>query len=123
MTKKAIVLVGHGSGLKGFEAPMKKVAAKLREKDGRRLVFCSYLKGVTPSVEEQVSRAVRRGANAIYVVPYFLLIGNHVRHDIPRMVRRVRSKWRGKARVILCPFLGYDPAIATVVEKRLKAAR
>ena len=67
-------------------------------------------------VAERCSRVVR-------VLPYFLLTGNHVKKDIPRIVREARRFHRGRARVVLCPYLGYDERIAAVAADRLRGKR
>ena len=120
--KKAVIIVGHGSKRRGFEAAMVRVAGALRKKrDG--LVLCAYLGSASPSVPEAISRCVRRGAREIVVVPYFVLAGDHVARDIPEMVRQAAEKHRGKTKVRLSPYLGYHAKIVSVVQERIRQAR
>jgi len=87
-----------------------------------RDVHCAYLEINFPSIPEAVRRAVRRGARDIRVLPYFILAGNHVRKDIPRIVRLEARRWKRKAKIRLCPYLGYHEKIVSVVKERIQHA-
>ena len=122
-SKTAVIIVGHGSRLKGFEKAMEKVAASLRK--GRRffLVQCAYLEITSPLISEAIDRCIQKGADEVRVLPYFLLMGNHVKFDIPAIIAGFRKKHRGKARVLLCPYLGFHEKIVAVVKERLQGVR
>jgi len=57
------------------------------------------------------------------VLPYFLLMGVHIKEDIPKIVRLLRRKYRAKIKIILCPYLGYHEKIVSVVSQRLGEGR
>ena len=111
--------MGHGSKAKGFNRAMLRVARRLRQ-TAFRDVRCAYLEINSPSIPEAVRQAVRRGARDVRVLPYFVLTGNHVKKDIPRLVRLERDRWKRKAKVRLCPYLGYDERIVSVVKERIR---
>ncbi len=115
----AVVLVGHGSKAKAFDGAMKRVAASLR-KGAFSSVRCAYLEITAPSIPEAIGRAVREGARDVRVVPYFVLSGRHIREHIPQIVAGERARWKGKAKIVLCPYLGYDERIVAVVKDRLR---
>ena len=118
----AVVLVGHGSKAKDFDGAMKKVARALR-KGPFASVCCAYLEINSPSIPEAVESAVRDGSREVRVLPYFLLSGRHIREDIPRIVSEERGRWKNKAKIVLCPYLGFDPRIVEVVRERVKHGR
>ena len=118
--KTSVVLVGHGSKARGFEAPMKKVAQDLSRSGRYRDVIPAYFEIASPSIPEAVGLCVKRGASRVKVLPYFLLLGAHVTQDIPSIVASEKKKYSRRAAVILCPYLGYDPRISEVAKKRIE---
>ena len=115
----AVVLVGHGSKTLGFDGAMKKVALAIRRKKGIHEVRCAFLEVTAPSIPQAIEDCVRRHASEVRVLPYFVLTGKHVLQDIPRIVREVARHYRGKAKIVLCPYLGYHPKIVSVVKERI----
>ena len=114
-----MVLVGHGSKTRGFDGAMQKVARQLRRERLYREVYCAFLEVSVPSIPEAILRCVQRGAREVRILPYFVLTGKHVTRDIPRIVREAARQHRGKAKIILCPYLGYHSKIVSVVKDRI----
>ena len=123
MKKRAVLIVGHGSKLKGFQKSMEQLARRIRRDRQFAIVLCAYLEITPPPISEAIDRCVQKGADEIRVLPYFLSMGNHVKSDIPRLVSLARKKYRGQAKIMLCPYLGYDEKIVAVVQERLDEAR
>lgn len=115
----SVVLIGHGSKARGFEAPLKKVARDISRTKRFRDVVPAYLEINKPSIPEAIRWCVERGAAHVKVLPYFLLLGLHVTEDIPGIVAAEKKKHSKKAKVDLCPYLGYDRGISGIVLKRL----
>lgn len=118
--RKGLILIGHGSRQSGFDAAMKKVARALRKEKKFDFVLCAYNEIAAPSFSEAVDILVKKGATKIYALPYFLQAGRHVRRDIPTLVRGLRKKYLGRAKIILYPYLGYDARVVEIVRHRLK---
>ncbi len=116
-SKRAVILVGHGSKALGFDRAMKRVALRLRQRGYR--VICAFLEINPPSIPEAIEKAAKQSTR-IDVLPYFLLRGNHIVRDIPEIIREARKKHGSSVEIRLCPYLGFDEAIVKVVEKRLK---
>ncbi len=121
MKKKAVLIVGHGSKLKGFQRPMEQLARRLRQRKQYLIVLCAYLEITPPSIVDAIEHCIKKGADEVLVLPYFLLMGNHVKIDIPRIVSRAKKRYAKQAEIRLCPYLGYDDRLAEVAEKRLRA--
>lgn len=115
--------MGHGSKAAGFERAMLRAARALGRRLGKTPVNAGYLEINSPSIGDAVDACVRAGARTVKILPYFLLTGRHVREHIPQIVRAARKRHRGRARIVLCPYLGFDPKIVDVLERRLKAGR
>ena len=121
--KTAVLIVGHGSRIKGFEKSLEKMASALKREGRFFLVQCAYLEITTPSLFTAIGRCVKKGAREVRVLPYFLLMGNHVKSDIPRIVVAARKKYKGQAKILLSPYLGFHEKIVAVINERLKRAR
>ena len=117
------MLVGHGSKARGFDSAMKRVAAALRRTKNYREVRCAFLEVSKPSIPDAVSHCIQDGAREVRLLPYFVLTGNHVRHDIPGIVRETAARHAGRAKIILCPYLGYHPKLVSVVRQRIREGR
>ena len=115
----AVVLAGHGSKTRGFDAAMGQVAAALRRRRTFGEVCCAFLEAAEPSIPEAINRCVDRGARQVRVLPYFVLTGKHVLYDIPQIVREASRRHANKAEIILCPYLGYHPKLVSVVKQRI----
>ena len=118
--KSAIILISHGSRCLGFDTPLRKVQRILQREIKNNKVLLAYLEINSPSISEAVDRCVRDGFKEIRLLPYFVLLGNHVKKDIPAIVSDCKKKYRGKARITLCPYLGFDKKIVDVVKERLR---
>lgn len=117
--KKAVIIVGHGSRQKGFGRAMEGIARGIRRDKRYSLVVCAYLEITSPGLEEAIDRCARQKFTEIRILPYFLLTGRHVRAHIPDLARRVRQKYGTKIKIVLCPYLGFDPALVSLAKKRI----
>lgn len=115
--------MGHGSRLRGFEKTMKQVASSLRRTRKFFMVKCAYLEITAPSIPSAIDTCVKKGAGEVKIVPYFLLLGNHVKSDIPKIAAQAKKKHRGKTKILLCPYLGFHEKIVEVVTQRLEQAK
>ena len=102
---------------------MEKVARRIKKGGGYFFVGCAYLEITPPSIGEAIEGCARKGADRIFILPYFLLKGRHTQSDIPRIVRQARKKYSGKVKVHLCQYLGYHEKIVEVVRKRIRETR
>lgn len=121
--KKAAVIVSHGSKAKGFDADLKKLVRQVRRESGFAFVVSAYLEINAPSIPKAIEICIRKGAREVRVLPYFLLSGRHVTEHIPAIVAEARQKHRDAAKIVLCPYLGFDKKIVSVVNERLSHAR
>ena len=97
---------------------MKRVARSVR-KGPFSSVRCAYLEISGPSIPDAIEEAISEGAREVRILPYFVLSGRHIREHIPGIVSAEKKRWGKKARIVLCPYLGFDERIAAVVKARL----
>ena len=116
-SKRAVILIGHGSRAAGADDDMERIAEALRTSDGRIVELCR-MGGRGAPFAEVFETCVRSGATEIIVVPYFLHFGVHLRQDIPELLLDAAAK-HPEVRLVLGKHLGYDDSLVALVEKRL----
>ena len=99
------------------------MASDLRKTKKYREVRCAFLEVAKPSIPEAIARCVKNGSPEVRVLPYFVLTGKHVLRDIPRIIHDETSRHAGKARIVLCPYLGFHSKLVSVVQQRIREAR
>jgi sirohydrochlorin ferrochelatase len=113
-----VILIGHGSRAMGADDDMERIVERLRAAAGGRIVdLCRMAHGA--SFGETFERCVRQGAKMVIVIPYFLHFGVHLRQDIPDILREAVMK-HPEVRLVLGRHLGYDDALAALVERRIE---
>lgn len=114
---RAVILIGHGSRAAGADEDMDRVASHLRLATGGVVEVCR-MGGQGISLEEAFERCIRQGVGEVIVLPYFLHFGVHLRQDIPEMLLKAGARYP-EVRLVLGRHLGYDAALARLVEQRL----
>ncbi|MBI4536899.1 MAG: hypothetical protein HY712_02950 [candidate division NC10 bacterium] len=115
--KIAILLVDHGSRYQAANDMLVDVAGLVKRISGLDRVYVSHMELAEPSIAEGFAQAVRDGATAVVVHPYFLSPGRHSQSDIPRMVADAAQAFPGVEFCVTQP-LGLHPKIVEVVLER-----
>lgn len=118
MTKRALLIVDHGSKRREANDMLPKVAEMLRKKSDFRIVSHAHMELAEPSIQQAFDACVVAGAKEIIVHPYFLGPGRHSTHDIPRMVAEAAAKHPGVSFLITEP-LGLHTKIGEVILERV----
>jgi sirohydrochlorin cobaltochelatase len=90
---KAIVLFAHGSRDPLWHLPMVAVKERIAHSHPDALVACAYLELSTPDLATAVASFSSQGVTDIRVVPMFLGVGKHVRHDLPLMMDELKNQY------------------------------
>ena len=120
--KRAVLLVGHGSKVKGSNEAMDQVLIALRQKEPATFFQTAFLELQPPNIPDGIKLCFNQGADEVIVVPYFVQTGRHVVEDIPRVVSEVQAQHPNKI-IRLAQYLGFDQRIAQVVENRIQETR
>jgi sirohydrochlorin ferrochelatase len=122
----ALLLVDHGSRFPAANEMLADVATLLKQVTGLQRVYLAHMELAEPTVADGFAQAVRDGATAVVVHPYFLSPGRHSQRDIPRMVAEAAQSFPGVEFCVTEP-LGLHPKIVEVILERsgipLPAAR
>ncbi|XAH21177.1 CbiX/SirB N-terminal domain-containing protein [Xylophilus sp. GW821-FHT01B05] len=95
MTRRAVVLFGHGSRDPLWRLPIEAVAARAQALAPEVAVACAYLELTEPDLPSVTTALVDGGATDIRVVPMFLGVGRHAREDLPALVEALRQQYPG----------------------------
>lgn len=121
-SKKAVLLLGHGSKAEGANETLREVAASVKERGGFGFVLPAFLQLAPPDIAEAIEIMVKKGFTDITVMPYFLYMGLHVKQDIPAELEEAKKRHPGlKLTVSRC--LGFDPRlIDTAIDRIMEAS-
>lgn len=107
-TRKALILLGHGSRAPETLGEMRDLAQKLQAAHPDTQVIPAFLNLQEPVLAEAVAAAAGAGAGEIRILPLFFFSGKHVLEDVPRLVEQARSAHPG-TRILLLDASGRHP--------------
>ncbi len=117
-TKKAVILMGHGSPVKEANDTLRKVAQRVYERGGFGMVQPAFLQFEKPDLEGAVEAVVARGFRDVVVVPYFLYTGAHVSKDIPGRLEHVKKRYPSLS-FVLAENIGFHDKMIEIVMERI----
>ena len=92
-----------------------------RFKDRFAVVEPAHMEIAAPSIADAYAKCVARGAQEIFVVPYFLGPGKHWTHDIPALAAEAAKNHPGTI-VKVTSFIGFDDSLLDLLAKRVEEA-
>jgi sirohydrochlorin cobalto/nickelchelatase len=124
MSKKGMLLVGHGSKLPYNKELVEETARLIQEKNGEFIVKCGFMSINKPSVEDMLSEFRTEDIDMMVVVPLFLAKGIHILEDIPALLGLQKGKNRGMftmngktVPLVYADPIGQDPLLAELMLK------
>ncbi len=116
---QAVLIVAHGSRSKDAILEFNKVIELVRAKLPSKTVYGAHMEINDPNIPTGIKYLAESGATEITVVPYFLFMGNHSKHDIPDIVNGEKHLYPTITFKIGKPF-GVDSLIADLLLKRIE---
>ena len=121
--RKAVLIVSHGSKSPQARKEVERLARRLKRETGFPILEIAFLDVEPPTIGEGAEACVRKGASEITVLLNFLNSGNHVLHDVPRVLEATRRRFPA-VRWRTTPIIGGHPRItelyADLVKRRAK---
>lgn len=92
---KSLIILAHGSRREESNQEIIDLTEKVRALADTEYdcIAYSYLEVVEPSLPQAIDNCVNKGASNITVFPYFLNSGNHVKRDIPNMIKTAENQY------------------------------
>lgn len=116
--KTAILLMAHGSRIGEANDAAREIARMVQEMTGYDIVEVSFRELHEPDIQQGIDACVARGAERILLIPYFLFVGAHVRHDLPEELEEGMRRYPG-VEMVMGPHLGVHRKLAEVVVERI----
>ena len=106
---RALLLVAHGSRLSEANVEVAQLVERLREIsiDRFEIVTHAFLEIAKPDIPTGIDACVAQGAIQLWVLPYFLAAGRHVRDDVPALLEQARAR-HPQVTIHLCEHLGAE---------------
>lgn len=130
MTKKGLLLVGHGSRLPHNKNLISTTANLMKEKSDEYLIKSCFLEYSSPTLPEGLDLMREEELDILVVVPLFLAKGIHILRDIPKLLGLESGSYRGtftlnsgkEIPVVYAEPIGIDPLLAELMLKNAKNA-
>ncbi len=119
--KTAILMMAHGSRIPEDNDAARQVARMVREMTGFEIVEVSFRELHEPNIQAGIDACVARGAGRLLLMPYFLFMGAHVRHDLPEEIEEARKRHPGLI-MEMGTHLGVHRKLAEVETERIGEA-
>jgi len=124
MSKKGMLLVGHGSTMPYNQQLVEKTAALIREHDADFIVKCGFMNMNKPTIKESMNEFRHEPIDALVVVPLFLAKGVHIEKDIPGEIGLPEGTKKGNfvlngktVPLVYAEPIGSDPLLADLMVK------
>lgn len=117
-----IVILGHGSRRRKAMSAMDDLVDTLKQRLETDLILPASMQLSQPDLAESIKKLISRNCKYIIIVPLFLFNGNHVRRDIPQMLKKEEAKYP-QVKFISTKNLSKDARISDIVFDRIKEAR
>lgn len=110
ISKKAIILFGHGSRDALWHLPIQAVAERIRITSPSTTVTCAYLELTEPSLGDAAASLINVGVSDITILPMFLGVGRHAREDLPALIADLKQNHPSTVFHVQ-PAVGENPAV------------
>ena len=114
----AVLIMAHGSRIAEANDAAREVATMVQEMTGHEIVEVSFRELHEPNIQQGIDNCVARGAKKILLIPYFLFMGAHVRHDLPEEIEAAQKRHPG-LEMVMGPHLGVHRKLAEIVSERI----
>lgn len=129
MSKKGMLLVGHGSTMPYNQELVEKTAAMIKAHHADYIVKCGFMNMNKPSIKESMEAFKKEPIDALVVVPLFLAKGVHIEKDIPGEIGLPEGIKKGSfvlngrsIPLVYAEPIGSDPLLADLMVKNAAKA-
>ena len=129
MSKKGMLLVGHGSTLPFNQDLIEKTAAMIKAGNTDFIVKCGFMNMNKPSIKESLEAFRLEPIDVLVVVPLFLAKGVHIEKDIPGEIGLPEGTKKGSfvlngktIPLVYADPIGSDPLLADLMVKNATKA-
>lgn len=121
MTKKAVVVLGHGSRRQEANAELEEIINLLAQRHDGWLIQKAYAEFAEPTLEQAVESLLEQGITDIVLMPFFLTMGNHLNKNLPDRLAKLTAV-NPHLSITEARHLGADLLMVQLIEKRIAEA-
>ncbi len=117
MTRKALLIIDHGSRKKSANHMLFDIVKLARLQRPNLIIYGAHMELAEPNIQQAVAWCINHGATHVIAHPYMLSPGRHAIEDIPRMVKESLSKHPDISYTVTPP-LGVNLDMISLIMKR-----
>jgi len=121
--RDALIVFAHGSRVAEANQSVEALAESAARSGGFSQRRAAFLELAEPSLSEAVAQLAAEGAEQIFVMPYFLVMGVHLRQDLPKLLTEAATRTPGVELIVTEPLGGHPDLAGIVVERTVEARR
>jgi sirohydrochlorin ferrochelatase len=115
----AVILFAHGSVVEEANQGVRDLARRIQETGPYPYVRASFLGPGQPELGPVIAEALEAGFHRIVVIPYFLMLGIHLRRDLPALVTALKQR-HPNVEIQVGRSLEDHPEMASLVLSRIR---
>ena len=113
------IVFAHGSRVESANEAVRSVAGELARAGGLTHVEAAFLELGRPDLVAAAAGLVKRGAERIVVLPYFLTAGLHMERDLDPLIAQVAAQ-HPEVEVVAAPSLDGHPGLVQALLDRAR---
>lgn len=117
----AILLFAHGSRVADANQGVHDLARRVQDAGPYQYVRAAFLDLAQPDLNAAVAAAVQAGMRRVIVIPFFLMMGVHLRRDLPKLIEPLRERFPDLA-IDLGQSLEDHPMMPSIILGRVQEA-
>lgn len=118
-----MIVFAHGSRVAEANQSVVALAETAAKSGGFSRRRAAFLELAEPSLSEAVAQLAAEGAERIFVMPYFLVMGVHLRQDLPKLLDEAAAHTPGVELIPTEPLGGHPNLAEIIVERTVEARR
>lgn len=121
---QGLILLAHGSRNPKVPDEMAVLVSGLAKQASVlnfKRVEAAFLELIDPRLDEIVGQYVAAGIQRIVVLPYFLMMGNHVERDIPKQIALLKSEYP-EIEIQMLDYFGSNPLFSHWLSEHLQTS-
>lgn len=118
MTKRGLIILGHGSKAPEATKTLAAVTQMVKEKSNWERVDYASLQLSKPDLATAIREQIKAGITRITVLPFLIAVGQHVKVDIPEELSALSEQYPNVEMQLGRP-LGADSRLADILIDRL----
>lgn len=119
---KALIILAHGSRRQESNQEVAALVNEVRKISTNEYdaIEHAYLEIAEPDLPLSIKQTIENGASDITVLPYFLNSGNHVKRDIPAIIKQASKKYPS-CKFRISSFIGMYKGMPDLILKQARS--